>query len=384
MFLKHLNILYFKNIEERQFDFSKKIIAFVGLNGVGKTNILDAIYYLAMTKSYFSSSDVQNIQQGKEFFVLQGKFEKNGQWLDVNCSVKRSEGKNVSFNQKAYTRISEHIGKIPIVFIAPQDSFLITDYADTRRKFLDALISKFDRDYLNALIQYYHALQNRNNIIKQGEVAYQQQDLIDVYNSQMAQTGELILNKRRQFFDEIKDVLKTTYSQLQDNQENLELVYTSTIQKDFFKELQHSLPKDIRMGYTTIGVHRDDFDILLNQYPAKNFASQGQQKTIIFAIKWVELFYLYSKTNIHPILLIDDIYDRLDEKRLSRMKTFLMNDIVGQVFVTDNHPKRIQDLFADVDIEIIELFSGLKNSNFSSSTYAGRDGKMGIGSKNTP
>ncbi|MCX7728092.1 MAG: AAA family ATPase, partial [Bacteroidia bacterium] len=186
MFLKKLNILYFKNIEDIQFEFSKTITAFVGNNAVGKTNILDAIYYLSMTKSYFSSSDTQNIQHGKEFFVLSGKYEHEQAAFEVNCSFKKSEGKQITLNQKPYPKISDHIGKIPVVMIAPQDLNLITEYADTRRKFLDAFISKFDKEYLNALIQYHQILQHRNSIIKKGEIAFQQQDLLDVYNAQLS------------------------------------------------------------------------------------------------------------------------------------------------------------------------------------------------------
>lgn len=362
MFLKTLNILYFKNIEEVQLNFSKKITALVGNNATGKTNILDAIYYLSMTKSYFSGSDVQNIKHEKDFFVLHGKFQNNIECFDVSCSVKKSEGKYITFNQKPYQKISEHIGKIPIVMIAPQDQNLITEYADTRRKFIDALISKFDKEYLSALIQYNHALQNRNSIIKQGELAYQQQDLIEVYNLKMAQYGEIVLNKRKNFFEEIKSDLISTYQNLQENQEILELNYVSTIQKDFFTELQNSLSKDIRVGYTSVGIHRDDFEIRLNSYPAKNFASQGQQKTITFALKWIELYYLYQKTNIRPLLLIDDIYDKLDDVRLQKIKRLIENGIAEQIFVTDNQFERIHQLFKNIDIHIIQI-SKLQNKS---------------------
>lgn len=355
MFLKQLNILDFKNIEELKFDFSKRINIIVGNNAVGKTNLLDAIYYLSMTKSFFSSSDVQNIRHGKDFFVLHGKFENEGEALEVSCSVKKTEGKHLYINQKAYNKISEHIGKIPLVMIAPQDLNLITEYADTRRKFLDALISKFDKEYLNALIQYYQILQHRNAIVKQGENAYQQQDLLDVFNTQLATFGQLILHKRKLFFDEIKSRLTDTYHQLQNNSEKLEIKYISTIQKDFFKELQYSLPKDIRLGYTTVGVHRDDFEILLNDYPAKNYASQGQQKTIVFALKWIELMYLFEKTKIQPILLIDDIYDKLDDERMGKIKELLLSGVAGQVFITDNHFQIMSELLKDDDVEFFKI-----------------------------
>ncbi len=353
--LKHLHILYFKNINERQLHFSGNIAVIAGNNGIGKTNLLDAIYYLAMTKSYFASSDIQNIQFNHDFFMIQGKFENDEQKYEINCSVKKSEGKKINFNQKTYQKISEHIGKIPLVFIAPQDLSLITEYADTRRKFIDALISKFDKEYLNALIQYHHYLQNRNKIIKQGEAAYQQQDLIEIYNIQMAQYGEIILNKRKYFFDEITLRLNEIYHQLQESNECLSLRYLPSVQNNFLKELQHALPKDIRLGYSTIGIHRDDFEILLNNYPAKNFASQGQQKTIVFALKWIELVYLYQKTKIHPLLLIDDIYDHLDKLRLNKIKILLKTAIPQQIFITDSNKNRIQQLFYDQDIEIVEL-----------------------------
>jgi len=355
MFLQHLNILQFKNIEEKSIDFHRKIVALVGNNATGKTNVLDAIHYLSMTKSYFSSSDTMNIQHNKDYFVLFGKFDNGTETFEVSCSVKKNNGKQVFLNQKPYQKLSEHIGKIPIIVIAPQDLSLITDYADTRRKFIDALISKLDKEYLQALIQYQAALQNRNALLKQGETAYSQQDLIDIYNLQLVQFGSIVLQKRISFFNEIKETLSSTYQLLQDNQEVLELQYISTIQNDFLRELQQSLSKDIRMGYTTVGIHRDDFEIILNHYPAKNYTSQGQQKTIVFALKWMELLYIYQKTNIPPILLVDDIYDRLDEKRLYKLLHFLLSDIVGQVFLTDTHPERILKLFEGQELQVVNM-----------------------------
>jgi len=355
MFLHHLNILQFKNIEEKSFEFHRKIVALVGNNATGKTNVLDAIHYLSMTKSYFSSNDSINIQHNKDYFVLFGKFENNTELIEVSCSVKKNNGKQVFLNQKPYQKLSDHIGKIPIVVIAPQDLSLITDYAETRRKFVDILISKFDKEYLQALIQYQTALQNRNTLLKQGEIIYSQQDLVDIYNFQLVQFGSIILQKRISFFNEIKETLSSTYQLLQDNQEVLELKYVSTIHNDFLKELQQSLSKDIRMGYTTVGIHRDDFEITVNQYPAKNFASQGQQKTIIFALKWIELLYIFQKTNIQPILLVDDIYDRLDEKRIGKMLYFLLSNNVGQVFLTDTHLERILKLFEGQELQVINM-----------------------------
>lgn len=355
MFLRQLHIFFFKNIEELKLDFSKRIVVFIGNNAVGKTNILDAVYYLSMTKSYFAATDAQNIQHGKDSFVLYGKYENSGNVYEVSCGVKKTEGKQILWNQKPYQKISEHIGKVPVVMIAPQDLNLITEYADTRRKFLDALISKFDKTYLNALIQYNQSLQNRNSIVKQGEAAFRQADLLDVYNAQMAQYGEIILNKRQMFFNEIKEMLMQTYRELQDNMEVLELRYVSSVQNDFFKELQQSLPKDVRLGYTSVGTHRDDFDILLNGYPTKNYASQGQQKTIVFALKWLELQYLQGKTGIKPLLLIDDIYDRLDESRLKKIQSLIEEKWAGQVFITDTHHERISRLFGKENTEIFIL-----------------------------
>lgn len=355
MFLKQLHCLYFKNLEDKEFHFSEKYVAFVGNNATGKTNVLDAIYYLSMTKSYFSATEVQNIQFGKEFFVINGKFQDDGKNLEVSCSIRKSEGKQILLNQKPYSKITDHIGKIPVVIIAPQDLKLITEYADTRRKFLDALISKFDKEYLNALLQYHKALQQRNAILKQGELAYQQMDLLDVYGLQMAQSGELILSKRKLFFEEIKDKITNTYAQLQKNREILDLNYVSTIQNDFFKELQNALPKDIRLGYTSVGIHRDDFEIVLNAYPAKNFASQGQQKTIIIALKWLELLHIFQKTGVCPIVLLDDVYDRMDEQRLHQFVQLLNTDFIKQVFVTDTNKERISQLFQRQDLQIVEM-----------------------------
>lgn len=359
MFLRKLHILYFKNIEELELLFSGKIIGLIGSNGVGKTNVLDAIYYTAMTKSYFSQ-DVQNIQHQKNFFVIHAQYEHQDETFEVSCSVKKGEKKVMQWNQKPYLKITEHIGKIPIVFIAPQDQNIITEYADRRRKFLDALISKFDKEYLMALIQYHQVLQNRNAIIKQGDYALQHKDLIDTYNYQLCQSGEILLKKRILFFNEVKQIIHDIYQQLQDDHETLTLQYISSVQNDFLKELEQSLTKDIRMGYTSIGPHRDDFDILLNNYSAKNFASQGQQKSIIFALKWMELTYLHQKTQLHPLVLIDDIYDKLDDIRMHKLKQLIQQHIAGQIFITDNHPDRLSHLFENDSIQIISIEKNIK------------------------
>lgn len=356
MFLSHLYLFQFKNIVDAQWNFHQKIVAFVGANGVGKTNVLDAIYYLSMTKSYFSSSDVQNIKFNKDFFLIHGKFETDQhEILEIKCNVKKGSGKTILMNEKPYSRLAEHIGKIPVVMMTPYDLSLIIDYADTRRKFVDALISKFDKEYLNALIQYNQHLQNRNILLKQGEMAYQQKDLIEVYNLQIAQLGEIILKKRLQFFNEIKEILNSTYQALQDNNESLQLNYISTIQSNYLQELQNSLSRDIKMGYTCVGIHRDDFDIMLNNYLAKNHASQGQLKTIIMALKWTELVYLYQKTQEHPILMLDDIYDKLDDTRVTKIKQLIHSDIIRQVFITDSHYDRIQKLFDHDNIQIVTM-----------------------------
>lgn len=355
VFLKHLHILQFKNIAERSFDFSEKIAVLAGKNASGKTNVLDAVHYLAMTKSYFASTDMHSIMQGQEFFVLYGKFEHQNTTLEVSCSVNKNEGKQLFCNQKPYARLSQHIGKIPVVVVAPSDIGLITEYADTRRKFLDALISKYDPEYLQALIQYQQVLQQRNSIIRQGEAAYQQEDLLFVYHARMVQTADVILNKRKKFFEEIANVLSSTYQQLQDCSEILELKYVSTIQNDFAQELQHALAKDIRLGYTSVGIHRDDFDIMLNGHRAKIFASQGQQKTIVIALKWIELYYIYIKTKMSPILLLDDIYDSLDSGRLKKIGALLQSDMVGQIILTDTEKDRLQNLFETKNMQIIEM-----------------------------
>ncbi len=354
MKLNKLHLLQFRNIEELSFNFSKSVIIIVGENGIGKTNLLDAIYHLAFTKSYFSHTENTNINHQHDFFFIEGVFENNDFLYDISCSVRRKGGKIFKCNGKEYLKISEHIGKIPIVFITPQDLNLITEYADTRRKFLDVIISKYDKQYLEALIQYNKVLQNRNSLVKNNAL-YTQKELVSIYNQQLNGYGSIILEKRNQFFTDTESLIQDIYAQLQGNKETLLLKYQSTIKGSFIEQLENSIEKDMRVGYTSVGTHRDDFDILLNNYSVKQYASQGQQKSVIFALKWLELIFLKNKTNISPILLIDDMCDKLDDTRLKKIKEMLSTQDIGQVFITDSNAERIRNLFFDVPTELFDL-----------------------------
>jgi len=346
LFLKKISLLNYKNISEAEFDFDSKINCFVGKNGVGKTNILDAIYHLSYGKSYFNPLAVQNIKHDEEFFFIEGNFEKDNKNELIACSLKKGQKKTLKRNGKIYNKFSEHIGFIPLVIISPADQDLITEGSETRRKFMDSVISQLDNNYLTNLIKYQKTLSQRNALLKYFALNHTfENDTLQIYNEQLTLIGTLIFEKRKQFISEFEPIFNHYHQTITDSQENVRLLYNSQLfENNLLNLFTDNLQKDRALQYTSVGIHKDDLAFEIDQYPIKKFGSQGQQKSYLIALKLAEFDFLKKQSNQKPILLFDDIFDKLDEFRVSKIVQMLNNNEFGQLFISDTHPERTESI----------------------------------------
>ncbi|MEN9325732.1 MAG: replication and repair protein RecF [Bacteroidota bacterium] len=344
--LKKLSLLNYKNIAENSFEFESKINAIVGKNGIGKTTILDAIYHLAFGKSYFNPLSTQNIKHGEEFFVIDGIFEKENRTEQIICSYKKAQKKILKRNGKIYEKFSEHIGLIPIVIISPSDTDLIIEGSETRRKFIDNVISTFDSTYLNTLINYQKTLQQRNALLKY--FALNQvfdADNLSIYNEQLSEFGQLIFTKRKDFLEKFIPVFQELYEVISENAEKVTIEYESQLYDENLDNLlTQNLQKDRITQYTTCGIHKDDVLFNIAGFPVKKFGSQGQQKSFLIALKLAQFDFIKKHTKTLPILLFDDIFDKLDAFRVQQIVNMVNNDVFGQIFISDTHPERTENI----------------------------------------
>lgn len=320
---------------------------------MGKTNLLDAIHYLSFCKSFFNVSDSQNIKHEEGFFVLRGEFDKSGEVSEVYCGLKRNHKKVFKKNKKEYERLSEHIGQFPLVMISPSDSELINGSSETRRKFLDGIISQYDKLYLDKLISYNQVLKQRNALLKHfHESRNFDSETLEVWDDQLILYGKFILETRQEFLRRFIPLFNTHYRFISDSKEEVGLSYENSLsEKDFKTALLTSLPRDRSVHYTTVGPHKDDLDFKLGDYSLKKFASQGQQKSYLLALKLAQFEFIKEQKNTKPLLLLDDVYDKLDEERFSRLLEMVSSATFGQVFITDTHPERIEQLLNKKNIE---------------------------------
>lgn len=351
MFLKELSLTNYKNFESLKFSFDTKIICFVGLNGVGKTNILDSIYHLSYTKSYFNPIPSQNIKHGETFFFISGRYMIHDKEENILVSLKKGDKKIIKRNNKLYKKFSDHIGKIPLVLISPDDRNLIIEGSETRRKFIDGIISQTDKEYLNNLIDYNKTLKQRNALLK---MFYDNSEsirkTIDIYDRQLSSDAQKIYDKRREFLNEFIPIFKSRYKELSNDKENVEIKHSSDISpdKNLYKLLKNSLEKDLRFQYTTKGIHKDDLNLSLDNFPIKKYGSQGQQKTFLIAMKLAQFDYL-SKLDSKPILLLDDIFDKLDDSRVKQIINLVNQEKFNQIFISDTNKTRSENIIKKVN-----------------------------------
>ncbi len=363
MFLKNLQLHQFKNHKESQFTFNEKVSCFVGDNGAGKTNILDAIHYLSQTKSYFNHIDSQNIQFTTDYFMLKGVFEKEGKYSEIQCNHKEQEGKSVQKNKKKYKRFSEHIGQFPIVIISPTDTNLILEGSEVRRKYLDSSIAQYKQSYLQVLIQYNKALKQRNALLKQfNDKGYFDAITLEIYDKQLLEHGNTIHKERTKFLEELTPVFNKYYSEISGGNERVGLVYKSQLNDtDFGSLLDESKQKDRVSNYTQVGTHKDDIIFTMNDLPIKKIGSQGQQKSFLIALKLAQFDFIKEQIGFKPILLLDDIFDKLDDKRILKLISFVDKNVFGQVFITDTHADRSKEILtkAKISFSIFNINNGI-------------------------
>ena len=359
MHLKTLNLINYKNFKNQTFEFNSKVNCFVGSNGVGKTNILDAIYHLSFGKSYFNPIASQNIKHVEDFFVVDGRYLKDLKEEKIIVSLKKGGKKVIKRNSKSYNRFSDHIGLLPLVIISPVDRDLITEGSDLRRKFIDGVISQNDKIYLDQIIRYNKILFQRNSLLKQFYLSRTfDHDTIEIYDEQLSKIGNLIFNKRKEFLELFSPIFFEKYSIISNNKEKVNLNYKSQLKNHALQELLISnIEKDKVLQYTSAGIHKDDIEFLIGNYPIKKFGSQGQQKSFLIALKLAQFEVLKAKSGNSPILLLDDIFDKLDSKRVKQIIKMVNDSNFGQLFISDTDAKRTENVVksAHNNYEIFKL-----------------------------
>jgi DNA replication and repair protein RecF len=357
MYLKHISLINFKNYDEVSFDFSKGITCFVGYNGIGKTNILDAVHYLSMCKSYLNPIDKQNIRFGERFFVIQGSWDIDGNDVDIYCGVKAGEKKIFKRNKTAYEKLADHIGQFPSVMISPYDRDLISEGSELRRKWVDGIISQYNHAYLDVLMRYNKVLDQRNMLLKKFyENGFFERESMEVWDEQLCYYGNEIFKERLAFLEEFIPTFQYYYTFIGKNTEKVQVEYRSQLNDESFEKLlELNQRKDAFATHTTAGIHKDDFVFTINELPVKKFGSQGQQKSFVIALRLAQFDWLTKKLNQKPILLLDDIFDKLDNQRVTKLMQLVSDNVFGQVLVTDTDKGRVESIFNSIDADF-QLF----------------------------
>ncbi len=346
MHLKKISLFNYKNFSEANFEFVDKINCFVGQNGIGKTNVLDAIYHLSNGKSYFNPQTVQNIKHGEDFFVIDGEFEINNRNELITSSLKKGQKKILKRNGKVYDKFSEHIGFIPLVIISPIDRDLIVEGSEARRKFMDSVISQLDSNYLNQLIHYQKIISQRNALLKYFALNHVfENDTLSIYNEQLDTHATTIFEKRKEFIEQFVPIFNQHHQAITGSQETVQLIYQSHLfEHNLQSLLEENINKDRALHYTSVGIHKDDLSFEIDHYPIKKFGSQGQQKSFLIALKLAQFEFIKNKSGLKPILLFDDIFDKLDENRVTKIIEMVNKDSFGQLFISDTHPERTENI----------------------------------------
>ena len=370
MILNRLSIINYKNIQEATLTLSPKMNCFIGPNGTGKTNLLDAVYYLSFCRSAYTSVDSQVIRHDQDFFVVEGDYTDDRgmlgedqdelRKLSIYCGMKRGTKKHFKCNKKEYKRLSQHIGLIPLIFVSPADTYLVDGGGEERRRLMDMVISQYDNLYLDALNRYYKALQQRNTLLKMEEEP--DLELMRIWEEQMAAEGEVIYQKRSAFVQELIPVFQQIYQQISDDRESVSLRYVSHGQRGPLLEvIQRDRMKDRAVGYSLHGVHRDDLEMLLGDYPMRREGSQGQLKTFVIAMKLAQFSFLKRTcSQTTPLLLLDDIFDKLDAHRVERIVSLVASKEYGQIFITDTNREHLDKILQanSFDYQLFSVHDG--------------------------
>lgn len=353
MILDTLSIINFKNIADEQLKLSEQVNCFVGDNGAGKTNILDAVHYLALARSMHTITDAQSVRHSEDAFLLDGRFRRDdGRSEQVVCSYTRRGGKTLKRNGKEYERLSEHVGGFPIVVVSPADSALISDSAEERRKYVNRFISQIDRGYMAQLIRYNTTLQERNRLLK----ANPSEEMLLIYDGMLSASADVLFKCRQEVIAQMRPIVEEYYAMLSDERETIGMEYRSELQNSTLAELLlASRKRDFINEFTTVGVHRDDVLFSIGGYPLRKFGSQGQQKSFLIALKLAEYRLLAERVGDKPILLLDDLFDKLDMRRVSQLLRLVGGDMFGQILITDCNKHRLQRTLSEAGVEY-ELF----------------------------
>lgn len=353
MIIQKLHLINFKNHLEKDFDFSPQINCFVGNNGAGKTNILDALHYLSVAKSFLGNTDPNNIKSGEDFFVIDGEISDGEKENIIKIQQPKDSKKIIKKNDKSYDRIADHIGFLPSVIISPYDSNLISDSGESRRKFLDTMISQTDSEYLFNLIQYQKTVQQRNALLKSfAKNRYFDLDNLEIYNEPLIKFGTKIFEKRREFTDSILPLIQSYYETISNGNEKVTVNYQSDLQLNTFENLlRENTEKDRMLTYTSKGIHKDDLLFEMSGNSIKKMGSQGQQKSFLIALKLSQMNRIKELTGKTPILLLDDIFDKLDDTRVSQLIELVNQEHFGQIFITDTNKERTENVVKRINEE---------------------------------
>jgi DNA replication and repair protein RecF len=348
MYLKTLALTNFKNYELNELEFSPKINCFVGNNGVGKTNILDAIHYLSLTKSFFNNIDSISVRHGEDYFIIQGSFVRDGEEDQIYCAFQKQKQKLLKRNGKEYQKLSDHVGRYPVVMISPADSALITEGSEDRRRFMNKIISQYNAEYLDSVLRYSKVLQQRNKLLKDlNQSSQNDPDILSIWDAQLVKYGSYIFDERNILVNELIPVFQEYYSMISAGREKVRLQYKSHLSNgDYAEALINSQTKDRYLEYTTTGIHKDDLLLEMNDYAVKSLGSQGQQKSYLVALKLAKFDYIKRKAGFSPILLLDDIFDKFDAERVEQIIRLVGNHRFGQIFITDTQQNRLQEILS--------------------------------------
>lgn len=362
MQIEDISIVNYKNLREVQIEFSEKLNCFIGKNGAGKTNILDAVYYLSFCKSFSTAIDLLNINHEENFFMLNGNYRRLDSTENISVGFKKGTGKQFKRNAKVYKKLLEHIGLLPLVMITPSDVNLILGGSDERRKFMDGVISQYNQNYLDDLLKYNRALQQRNNLLRQFAVNhYFDADLLELWDVQLVEYGKRIHGQRKEFVEKLIPVFQRYYSFISQDNEKVSLVHESGLYSGDLQELlRDSVSKDRATQYTTQGIHKDDLVFYLGEYPIRKLGSQGQMKTYLVSLKLAQFDFVKEISGLKPILLLDDIFDKLDQFRVEQIVKMVAGEQFGQIFLTDTNREHLDSIIKkmDADFRIFKVDSG--------------------------